>query len=86
MTVPFTGTYLSWIAKKSPVVRQGEGDRGRRGDRRTVDLYDAATLYQQSAWNSGKLTSGLHWVKIEWTGREERLAPPAPTSASTPWT
>jgi beta propeller repeat protein len=65
--VPFTGTYLSWIVKKSPVygIAKVSVDGGAPTN---VDLYNSATLYQQTAWSSGKLASGLHWVKILWAG------------------
>jgi IPT/TIG domain len=73
VTVPFTGTYLSWLAKKSPVYGKAKVtvDGGASTD---VDLYDAATLYQRSVWDTGKLSSGLHWVKIEWTGTKNASA------------
>ena len=68
VTIPFTGTYLAWIAKTSPsygyakVTVDGTASYN-------VNLWSAATLYRQSVWNTGTLASGLHWVKIEWTGR-----------------
>ncbi len=66
--VPFTGTSLSWLAKKSPVYGKAKVTVDGGAESSTVDLYDAATRYQQRVWNTGKLESGLHWVKIEWTG------------------
>ena len=65
--VPFTGTSLAWIAKKSPSygIAKVSVDGGSATN---VDLYDASTLYQRGVWATGKLTSGLHWVKILWAG------------------
>jgi hypothetical protein len=73
VTVPFTGTSFSWIAKKSPSYGKATVTLD-GGAPATVDLYDAATLYQQGVWSSGKLTSGLHWVKIGWTGDKNASA------------
>ncbi len=66
--VPFTGTSLSWLAKKSPAYGKAKVTVDGAAQSSTVDLYDAVTRYQQRVWNTGKLESGLHWVKIEWTG------------------
>jgi IPT/TIG domain len=71
---PFTGTSLSWLAKKSPVYGKAKVTVDGAAESSTVDLYDTATRYQQSVWNTGKLTSGLHWVKIEWTGDKNASA------------
>ena len=73
VTVPFTGTYLSWLAKKSPVYGKAKVsvDGGASAD---VDLYDAATLYQRAVWDTGKLTTGLHWAKIDWSGTKNASA------------
>jgi IPT/TIG domain len=67
VTVPFTGTSLSWLAKTSPAYGKAKVTVD-GGAPVKVDLYSAATRYQQSVWNTGKMTSGPHWVKIEWTG------------------
>jgi hypothetical protein len=73
VTIPFSGTSLAWIAKKSPAYGKAKVsvDGGSGTD---VDLYDAGTLYQRSVWDTGKLTSGLHWVKVEWTGERNDAA------------
>jgi Peptidase family M28 len=73
VTVRFTGTYLAWIAKKSPVygiarVILDGVDKG------TVDLYSAGALYQQKVWETGILTNTTHTVRIEWTGTKRSAA------------
>jgi len=68
VTVKFTGTYLAWIAKKSPpyglakVTLDG-------GPPVTVDLYSSSTLWKQRVWDTGTLDNGSHVVTIEWTGQ-----------------
>jgi len=66
-TATFNGTFLVWIGKKSPDygVAKVTVDGGLPVN---VDLYSAATLWQQKLWDTGVLTSGNHTVKIEWTG------------------
>jgi uncharacterized protein YkwD len=67
VTCTFTGTYLSYVTKKSPecgyvkITLDG-------GTPVSVDLYNATTLYQQSVWNTGVLANGTHTVKLEWAG------------------
>ncbi len=73
VTIPFSGTSLSWIAKKSPAY----GIAKVTVDGTTsspVDLYDPGTLYQRNVWDTGKLSNGLHTVKIEWTGDKNTSA------------
>jgi hypothetical protein len=66
-TASFNGTFLVWIGKKSPdyglakVTVDG-------GTPVNVDLYSAATAWQQKVWDTGILPAGDHTVKIEWTG------------------
>ncbi len=74
VTVPFNGASLSWLAKKSPVYGKAKVTVDGADESSTVDLYDAATRHQQIVWNTGKLTAGLHWVKIEWTGNKNASA------------
>ena len=73
VTIPFSGTSLSWLAKKSPVygIAKVTVDGGASS---TVDLYDAGTLYQRNVWDTGKLANGLHTVKIQWTGDKSQAA------------
>jgi subtilisin family serine protease len=69
VTAVFSGTYLAWIAKTSPVY----GKAKVTVDGTTtylVDLYSAATGYKKKVWDSGILPSGLHTVRIEWTGQK----------------
>jgi hypothetical protein len=69
VTVKFTGTYLAWIAKKSPVYGQAKVTLD-SGTPVTIDLYSADTLWKQKVWETGPLSAGPHTVKIEWTGKK----------------
>ena len=73
VTATFTGTYLAWIAKKSPSYGKAKVTVD-GGDPVTVDLYSAATLYEQKVWSTGSLAPGNHTVKIEWTGSKNTSA------------
>lgn len=68
VTVPFKGTRIIWIAKKSPVygIAGVSLDGGPPVD---VDLYSPTAVYQKKVWDSGSLPDGLHTLKISWTGR-----------------
>jgi putative cell wall-binding protein len=66
-TATFNGTYLVWIAKKSPDYGQAKVTVD-GGTPATVDLYDASATWQQKVWNTGVLPSGEHTIRIEWTG------------------
>jgi cell wall-associated NlpC family hydrolase len=73
VTVAFNGTYLGWIAKKSPVYGKAKvvlDDKPAL----TVDLYSASEQYLQKVWNTGTLASGAHTVRIEWTGARNAAA------------
>jgi cell wall-associated NlpC family hydrolase len=73
VTISFSGTYLGWIAKKSPVY----GIAKVALDGKTpvmVDLYSASTVYKQKVWSTGTLASGSHTVTIEWTGSKNASA------------
>jgi peptidoglycan hydrolase-like protein with peptidoglycan-binding domain len=73
VTASFTGTYLAWIAKTSPAY--GIAKVTLDGLRTyTVDLYSSTTLYQKKVFDTGILPSGLHSVKIEWTGTKPTAA------------
>jgi beta-N-acetylhexosaminidase len=69
MTAYFNGTSLAWIAKKSNVYGKA---RVTLDDEAPVlvDLYSASTMWKQTVWSTGTLTSGYHRVKIEWTGQK----------------
>jgi hypothetical protein len=71
--VKFTGTYLAWIAKKSPVYGKAKVTVD-GGTPVTVDLYSAGTLWQNKVWDTGTLSAGPHTVKIEWTGTKTAAA------------
>jgi subtilisin family serine protease len=69
VTVTFSGTYLAWIAKMSPLYGRAQVTV----DGTTVsyvDLYSATTRYKQKVWNTGLLAAGLHTVRIQWTGHK----------------
>jgi hypothetical protein len=73
LTITFKGTYLAWIAKKSPLYGRARltVDGGKPV---TVDLYSPRTLWQEKVWETGRLTSGTHTVKIQWTGKKNDAA------------
>ncbi len=73
VTVSFTGTYLAWIAKKSPVYGQAKVTLDGKAPV-TIDLYSASETYLQKVWNTGTLASGNHTVRIEWTGTKNAAA------------
>jgi SpoIID/LytB domain protein len=73
VTVKFDGTYLAWIAKKSPAYGKAKVTLDSNAPV-TVDLYSAGTLYQQKAWDTGPLDAGIHTVRIEWTGTKSASA------------
>jgi N-acetylmuramoyl-L-alanine amidase len=73
VTATFTGTHLAWIAKKSPSYGKAKVTVD-GGAPAVVDLYSAATLYDQKVWESGALASGTHTLKIEWTGTKNAAA------------
>lgn len=73
VTISFQGTYLAWIAKKSPAYGKAKVTVDKQAPV-TVDLYSAATLWQQKVWNTGALPFGSHTLKIEWTGTKNTAA------------
>jgi N-acetylmuramoyl-L-alanine amidase len=72
LTVRFTGTSFSWIAKKSPVY--GKARVTLDGTSTVVDLYNSKELWQQTVWQKTGLTDTSHTVKIEWTGTKNTAA------------
>jgi hypothetical protein len=73
VTVKFTGTYLGWVAKKSPVYGKARVTVD-GGAPVTVDLYSSYVLWVQKVWNTGTLASGTHTLRIEWTGTKNSAA------------
>jgi murein DD-endopeptidase MepM/ murein hydrolase activator NlpD len=73
VTIHFTGSYLVWIAKKSPVYGMAKVTLD-GGKPVTIDLYKATEAYKQKVWNSGVISSGAHTVVIEWTGTKNPAA------------
>jgi N-acetylmuramoyl-L-alanine amidase len=73
VTVTFTGTRLSWIAKKSPSYGKAKVTVD-GGDPVVVDLYSTTTLNKQKVWSTRLLARGNHTVKIEWTGTKNAAA------------
>jgi subtilisin family serine protease len=73
VTIAFQGTMLEWVAQKGPaagvarVMLDG-------GTAKTVDLYAAVSLPQQSVWATGPLPAGIHTVHVEWTGKKNALS------------
>ena len=67
VTLRFVGTYLAWIAKTSSVygIAKVTVDGTVAA---SVDLYSADPSLNHKVWDTGTLSSGLHTVKIEWTG------------------
>jgi hypothetical protein len=65
VTITFTGTSLTWIAKTSQSFGQAylslDG-----ADPVLVDLSSTVTKYQQAVWSSGNLSDGSHTVVITW--------------------
>jgi Tol biopolymer transport system component len=73
VTVTFNGTYLAWITKLSPAY--GKARVWLDGvDKGLVDLYSAADVWKQKVWSTGTLASGVHTVKIEYTGEKNASA------------
>jgi beta-N-acetylhexosaminidase len=73
VTVKFSGAYLAWIAKKSPVYGKANVSVD-GGAATTVDLYSATTVWQQQVWHTPWLTSGTHTVTISWKGTKSSAA------------
>ncbi len=67
VTATFKGTYLAWIAKKSPVYGVASVTLD-GGTPVAVDLYSSSILWQKKVWETGTLASGTHTVTIRWTG------------------
>jgi hypothetical protein len=73
VTINFSGSGLTWIAKTGPTYGKAQVTVD-NGAPVLVDLYTAAQLYQQNVWSSGPLSNGSHTVKIVWTGQKNPLA------------
>jgi poly-gamma-glutamate capsule biosynthesis protein CapA/YwtB (metallophosphatase superfamily) len=71
--VQFSGTYLVWIAKTSPVygIATVSVDGGPAAN---VDLYSSTIKWQQPVWDTGTLTEGSHNVTIRWSGSKGSAA------------
>jgi subtilisin family serine protease len=69
VSVPFNGTYLSWVAKTGPWYGKAkvilDGDIAHPV---YVDLYSSYDKYKQPVYNTGLLEPGNHYLTIEWTG------------------
>ncbi len=73
VTATFDGTYLAWIAKKS--ASYGIAKVTLDGTKTySIDLYNGTAVYQRKVWETGTLDSGVHTVKIEWTGTRNGAA------------
>ena len=69
VTITFSGTRLTWVARKGPDCGKARV-RLDGGAPIVVDLYIPSTLYQQAAYSTGTLASGSHTLKIECTGQK----------------
>jgi uncharacterized protein YkwD/cytochrome oxidase assembly protein ShyY1 len=67
VTVKFTGTYLAWITKTSPIYGTAQVSVD-GGSATTVSLCSASDAWQQKVWNTGTLDSGTHTVTITCNG------------------
>ncbi|MCL4368285.1 MAG: hypothetical protein M1337_03840 [Actinobacteria bacterium] len=67
-SLPFTGTYLAWIARTGPSygIAQVTLDGGTPV---LVDLYNPTTFNRRLVWSMSSLNTGPHTVKIAWTGQ-----------------
>jgi len=67
--INFTGASLTYVATKAPNMGKAwvsiDG-----GTAVLVDLYSAATLYQQKVWSTRALAPGNHSVTITWSGQK----------------
>ena len=72
-SVSFNGTYLAWLAKKSPVYGKAKVTLD-GGTPVIVDLYNATEAYKQKVWETNGLVPGTHTIKIEWTGTKGSAA------------
>jgi uncharacterized protein YkwD len=73
VNVKFNGTYLAWIAKKSPVYGKAQVSLD-GGAPVTIDLYSSYTTYKQKVYNTGLLEDGEHTLSIYWTGQRNAAA------------
>jgi hypothetical protein len=75
LTLKFTGTYLAWITKTSPIygIAQVVLDGGAPEQ---VDLYSDTETWQVRVWEK-TVDSGTHTLTISWTGAKN------PVSANT---
>jgi cell wall-associated NlpC family hydrolase len=73
VSATFTGTSLSWVARKSPsygVARVTVDD----GEPVLVDLYSPTSDYAKNVWSTGPLEPGTHTNTIEQTGEKNAAA------------
>jgi subtilisin family serine protease len=77
VTVTFTGTYLSWLAKtdrwsgQAEVTLEGGIDGVSDDIVTTVDLYSYYTTYKKCVYVTGLLSSGTHKVVIKYLGEKQ---------------
>jgi hypothetical protein len=67
LTVTFTGSYLSWVARTCPWYGRAKVTLDTGGPV-TVDLYSAASTYKKPVYNTGLLADTSHTLVIEWLG------------------
>jgi cell wall-associated NlpC family hydrolase/N-acetylmuramoyl-L-alanine amidase len=72
-TISFKGTYIAWVAKKSPLYGKAKVSLDGAAPV-TVDLFNPTEVWQQRVWNSGILTQGQHTLTIQWSWGRSRVA------------
>ncbi len=72
VSVKFTGTYLSWIAKKNPYY--GKARVSLDGSAPvTVDLYSPYSTFKQSVYGTGFLEDTEHTLSIYWDDKARKI-------------
>jgi hypothetical protein len=73
VNIAFRGTRIDWITSKGPSfgIARVAVDNGAPV---LVDLYAASTANKRVVWSATGLASGLHHVRIEWTGTKNAAA------------
>jgi N-acetylmuramoyl-L-alanine amidase len=73
LTATFNGTHIAWIAKTSPAYGKAKVTVDGGGPV-IVDLYSETAQHDQKVWETAALASGVHTVKIAWTGTKNAAA------------
>jgi uncharacterized protein YkwD len=73
VTITFSGTYLSWLARTTPWYGKAEVSLD-GGDPVPVDLYSSTVGWKKAVYNTGLLDAGVHTIVISYTGTRNALA------------